>query len=325
MVEPGLGLGWGSSARGRRSALRRRRRGADPALRAAFAGCRAITRRHSSTFFLASRLFAPGAREAATVVYAVCRTGDDAVDAAPSPAEARRRLDAWWAGVDRAYAGTPDPSAPVEVGLRWVLERYPLPLQAFEELRRGLEQDLSWEEAAAEGHLHVLADDDELMAYCYRVAGVVGLLVAPIAGYRGGEDTLARAVALGQAMQLTNILRDVGEDLRLGRCYLPRTLLQRHGVSLQALQRGRVDAAYRGLLEELAARADELYREAWEGIPRLRGLSAAAVALAALNYQAILGKLRANGYDNLSRRAYLRRVERLATLPRALLALVQAS
>lgn len=325
MVEPGLGFGWGPSASGRRTPLRGWWRGTDPALRAALAGCRVMTRRHSSTFFLASRLFAPGAREAATVVYAVCRSGDDAVDAAPSADEARRRLEGWWSGVSRAYAGTPDPGAPVEVGLRWVLERYPLPLQAFEELRRGLEHDLRWEEAAGEGRVHVLDDDDELMAYCYRVAGVVGLLVAPIAGYRGGEDTLARAVALGQAMQLTNILRDVGEDLRLGRCYLPRTLLRRHGVSLEALQRGRVDAAYRGLLEELAGRAEALYREAWEGIPRLRGLSAAAVALAALNYQAILGKLRANGYDNLSRRAHLRGVERLATLPRALLALVQAS
>ncbi len=274
---------------------------------------------------MASRLFGPGAREAATVVYAVCRTGDDAVDAARSADEARRRLEAWWSGVQRAYAGTPDPAEPVEVGLRWVLERYPLPLQAFEELRRGLEQDLRWEEAAGRGRVHVLADDDELMAYCYRVAGVVGLLVAPIAGYRGGEDTLERAVALGQAMQLTNILRDVGEDLRRGRCYLPQTLLDRHGVSLEALQRGRVDDAYRGLLEELATRADALYREAWEGIPRLRGLSAAAVGLAALNYQAILGKLRANDYDNLRRRAHLRGLERLVTLPRALLALVQAS
>ena len=259
------------------------------------------------------------------MVYAVCRTGDDAVDAAPSHAEARARLEAWWAGVLRAYAEVPDPEAPLEVGLHWVLRRYALPLQAFEELKRGFEQDLAWEESAGAGEVGMLADEDDLMAYCYRVAGVVGLMVAPIAGYRGGEDTLACAVALGQAMQLTNVLRDVGEDLRRGRCYLPATLLERHRVGLDALRRGEIGEGYRRLLEELAGRADALYAEAWAGIPRLRGPSAAAVALAALNYQGILGKLRANGYDNLTRRAHLRRSERLATLPRALLALLQPS
>jgi phytoene synthase len=244
---------------------------------------------------------------------------------APSHAEASARLEAWWAGVMRAYSGTPDPEAAVEVGLHWVLSRYALPLQAFEELKRGLEHDLAWEKGVAAGQVGTLPDEDALMAYCYRVAGVVGLLVAPIAGYRGGEATLACAVALGQAMQLTNILRDVGEDLRRGRCYLPMTLLERHGVSLDALRRGEISDGYRRLLEELAGRADALYADAWVGIPRLRGLSAGAVALAALNYQGILAKLRANGYDNLTRRAYLRRTERLATLPRALVALLQPS
>lgn len=258
-------------------------------------------------------------------VYAVCRTGDDAVDTASSPAEARARLERWWAGVERAYAGEADPSEPLEVALQWVLQRYALPLQAFEELYRGLHQDLAWEVAAAEGRVQTLADLDELMAYCYRVAGVVGLLVAPIAGYRGGDATLERAVALGQAMQLTNVLRDVGEDLGRGRCYLPDDLRRRHGVRLEALRRGEIHPGYRRLLEELAARAEALYREAWPGIARLRGASALAVAVAALNYHGILGKLRQNGYDNLRHRAHLRGYERLATLPRALLALLGAA
>jgi 15-cis-phytoene synthase len=323
MVDPGVRFGWGRAAPQRGPAAPGVHVG-DPPHRA-LARCREITRQHSSTFYLASRLFAPSAREAATVVYAVCRTGDDAVDTASSPGEARVRLEAWWAGVMRAFAATPDPRAPLEVGLHWVLTRYDLPLQAFEELKRGLEQDLAWEESAAAGRVATLADEDELMAYCYRVAGVVGLLVAPIAGYRGGEATLACAVALGQAMQLTNILRDVGEDLRRGRCYLPATLLERYGVGLDALGRGEVSDGYRRLLEVLASRADALYAEGRKGIPRLRGLSAAAVALAALNYQGILGKLRANGYDNLTQRAHLRSFERLATLPRALFALLEPS
>lgn len=291
-------------------------------LREALTYARRVTRRHSSTFYLASRLFGPRARDAVLTVYAVCRTGDDAVDTARSAAEARRGLEAWWEGVERAYAHAPDPSEPLEVALSWSLERYRLPLQAFEELRRGLEQDLAWEEASARGGIQTFTDVDDLMAYCYRVAGVVGLLVAPIAGYRGGEATLERAVALGQAMQLTNILRDVGEDLERGRCYLPDDLRQRHGVNLEGLRRGEIEPGYRRLIEELAARAEGLYREAWPGIASLRGASKLAVAVAALNYHGILGKVRQNGYDNLGRRAYLRGLERLATLPRAVATLL---
>jgi 15-cis-phytoene synthase len=100
----------------------------------------------------------------------------------------------------------------VEVGLAWVLARYDVPIAAFEELHTGLASDLEPTD---------VADLDELLLYCRRVAGVVGWLVAPVAGYRGGPETLDAAMSLGLAMQLTNVLRDVGEDLRMGRCYLP--------------------------------------------------------------------------------------------------------
>lgn len=275
--------------------------------------CTAITREHSSTFFLGSRLFRGERRRAVTVVYAACRLGDDAVDEAPHPAEAARRLEAWWASIARAACDDPRPHDPLEVALAWVFRRFPVPLEGFRELYLGLRSDI--------GH-EPIRDVDELMRYCYRVAGVVGLLVAPIAGYRGGEDTLRSAVALGNAMQLTNVLRDVGEDLCRGRCYLPADRLRAHGVSLEALRSGEVTPGYVALLEELATRAHELYREGWRGIPRLQGASAAAVGVAALNYQGILRKLEQNRYDNLTRRAYLRPIERLATIPRALVGLV---
>jgi len=275
----------------------------------AIAACTEATRAHSSTFYLGSRLFRGERRSAVTIIYAVCRAGDDAVDRAPTPAQGRERLDAWWAGVERAYAGTPNPSAAVEVGLAWVLSRYDVPRVAFEELYLGLASDLE------PADVQTL---DELMVYCRRVAGVVGWLVAPVAGYRGGPETLQMALALGQAMQLTNVLRDVGEDLRLGRCYLPRTLREKHGVDIEALRAGVVSPGYVALVEELSQVARDLYREGWRGIPRLHGVAAAGVAVAALNYEDILRKLRQNNYDNLSRRAYLRPVERIALIPRAL-------
>ncbi|MFO8150741.1 MAG: phytoene/squalene synthase family protein [Trueperaceae bacterium] len=278
----------------------------------AIASCTEETRAHSSTFYLGSRLFHGDRRSAVTVIYAVCRAGDDAVDQASSVTEARERLAAWWAGIQRAYAGAPDPEAAVEVGLAWVLERHDVPLPAFEELYLGLASDLGPTD---------VADLEELMLYCRRVAGVVGWLVAPVAGYRGGSETLDMAMSLGLAMQLTNVLRDVGEDLRLGRCYLPADLRAKYGVSLEQLRSGDVTPQYVALLEELVALTHRLYREGWRGIPRLHGVASLGVAVAALNYEAILRKLRQNGFDNLNRRAYLRPVERIALIPRAVLQL----
>jgi 15-cis-phytoene synthase len=246
-------------------------------------------------------------------VYAACRLGDDAVDEASGPREARTRLDAWWEGIERAYDGAPRNDAAVEVALAWAVRRFPIPRAAFAELREGFETDLRG--ARFERH-------EDLLTYAYRVAGVVGLLIAPIAGYRGGDATLKRAVALGQAMQLTNVLRDVGEDLRRGRCYLPNEALERHGVALDDLRDGRVNPAYVALLDELAADARRLYREGWRGIASLRGGAAPAVAVAAWNYEAILHKIVRNGHDNLRQRAHLRPGERLVSIPRALLRLM---
>lgn len=275
----------------------------------AVAACDRVTKAHSSTFYLGSRLFVGDARRAVTIVYAVCRNGDNAVDDAADAVSARARLERWWQGVERAYAGAPRLDDAAEVGLAWVLERYDVPFSAFDELYLGLETDLT------SPHF---ASDDELMLYCRRVAGVVGFMVAPIAGYSGGQATLDRALALGQAMQLTNVLRDVGEDLRRGRCYLPADALERHGVDLEDLRSGRVTSGYVALLETYLERTHALYREGWRGIPKLRGVARAAVGVAALNYEAILGKLRQNGYDNLTCRAHLRPLERIALIPRAL-------
>lgn len=274
----------------------------------AVAYCSRLTRAHSSTFYLGSRFFPARERQAVSVVYAVCRSGDDAVDSAPSPEVGRARLHVWQEHVARAYAGTPREGAFLEIGLHWVLEHFDVPKSAFDELYLGLESDLGTQN---------FETMDDLLLYCRRVAGVVGLLIAPVAGYRGGPETLESALALGEAMQLTNILRDVGEDLRLGRCYLPRSLMDAHGVTRDDLVAGRITPAYIGLLEELAEHAAARYRQGWEGIPRLHGVASTAVGVAALNYEAILDKLRQNGYDNLTRRAYLRPVERLALIPRA--------
>ncbi len=190
-----------------------------------------------------------------------------------------------------------------------MLDNYELPKAAFEELYLGFETDL-----LAQGFETM----EQLMLCCRRVAGVVGWLIMPISGYRGGQETILNALALGQAMQLTNILRDVGEDLALGRCYLPRELVSRYQIDLADLHSGKITPNYIELIKELAHIAHSLYRLGWQGIPNLQGAAQFSVRVAALNYEGILHKLVQNRYDNLSQRAYLRRLERLALFPRAL-------
>ena len=269
-----------------------------------------ITRENSSTFFFGSRFFRQNARIAIQIIYATCRMGDDSVDEARNRHDAKLRLASWWQVVNQAYGDESFPEDPLAIGLRWVVERFPIPLSAFEELHLGLLSDISFKQ---------FETYDELMIYCRRVAGVIGLLVTPITGYRGGPETLDYAVALGNAMQLTNILRDVGEDLNYGRCYLPVELLEKYDVSISDLSNGRVTRGYVKLLKELIAKARRLYRIGWKGIPRLHGSAVMAVGIAALSYEGILTKLENNQYNNLTKRAYLGPLERLTVIPKVML------
>ena len=269
--------------------------------------CAEITRRHARTFYFGSRFLDASRRAAVWAVYAACRRGDDVVDEPGwGTAEDRRDgLEGWWRDVQAAYAGNPRDD-PVWSALAWAVAAYPVPLQAFEELYLGFRMDLNGATPAN------LAD---LELYCRRVGGVIGFMVAPICGYRGGEETLARALRLGQAMQLTNILRDVGEDLALNRVYLPGDYLARHDVRRATLERGEVTPEYRALLRELAALARGWYGEARPGIAHLEGPARVAIAVAAQAYEGILDELERNNYDNLSRRAFVTSRRKVALVP----------
>lgn len=264
----------------------------------------AVIRQYSATFYYGSLLFRGEARKGAWAVYAACRIGDNAVDDSSQP---EADLEAWWQGLERAYAGHPQSNW--EVALDWALQRFEIPLEAFAHMRQGFETDLG---------LVRMESQTQLMQYCYQVAGTVGRMIAPLGGANLPEAELA-AVRLGQAMQLTNCLRDVGEDLGMGRIYLPTDLLAEYRISLDDLHQGRVTPEYVALLQRLATEARRLYREGLAGLRYLHQ-GRAAVALAAFQYQGILDKLEQSGFDNLNRRAALRPHERLLLLPRAILA-----
>ena len=263
-----------------------------PTPNAALKWCPQVTRTHSKTFYRGSLLYPRGQREAIWAVYAACRVGDDITDE-QTPPEAETNLTVWWTQIQGAYQGQPG-DTPMQQALCWAVNKYPVPLSAFAELLEGFRMDLRGTT------YHTLGD---LKLYCRRVAGVVGFMIAPIGGYKGGEHTLQAALALGQAMQLTNILRDVGEDLRLGRLYLPRDLLKQFGVREADLHAGHVTPEYAALIRHLTGLAHRWYDEGRTGIPLLQGRARFGVAVAARLYRGILDEVTRNHCDNLNRRA----------------------
>lgn len=277
----------------------------------AIAVCRDLTREYANTFYLASLLFDAERRAAVWALYAVCRVGDNYVDEARfgNVAQRQAHLDRWWHALQAAYAGE-STSDPVWTALAWAVRRYPVPIGAFAELYAGFRMDLEMDAVSTP-----FATQAELELYCRRVAGVVGLLMSPVCGYEGGEETLRRAVRLGQAMQLTNILRDVGEDLQRGRVYLPTEVLTKYNLTPASLPHSANSAAYRRLMQDLVTLARQWYAEAEDGIACLHLPARLSIAVAARGYAGILDALERNNYDNFTRRAFVSHPRKLALIP----------
>jgi phytoene synthase len=216
--------------------------------------CRRITREYARTFYFASHCLPRATRRHAYAVYGFCRWADNAVDEARSLDDARRRVDHARAVLDLACTDHPAPAG--VASFRHTLREWSIPRGLFDALLDGMAMDLT---------IDRYADFAALELYCYRVAGVVGLMMTHVFGYRN-ERCLPRAVALGRAMQLTNILRDVGEDHARGRIYLPQDELARFGVTEGQIAAGRVDEAWRELMRFQIARARASYTEARRGI-----------------------------------------------------------
>ena len=159
---------------------------------------------------------------------------------------------------------------------------------------------------------------DDLYTYCYRVAGTVGLMVLPILGAAPGyteEEAKKPALALGVALQITNILRDVGEDAVRGRIYIPRKDMERFGVTEEQILSYQLDNNYIRLVQFYIEKAKFYYKQAEEGIPMLAPSARLPVRVSLDMYGQILDKIEANGYDNFRRRAYVSKTEKLLTLP----------
>lgn len=257
-------------------------------------------RGYSTTFYLGSLGFEPSRRRAVWGVYLACRYGDDSVDELGG---GRESLANWWAGIESVYAGEPGQQL-WQQALSYAVG-FGVPKQAFTDMRAGFLRDLS---------LSQIADTQDLLTYCYQVAGTVSLMISPIAGVP--QSVYPNAIALGQAMQITNCLRDVREDLERGRVYLPQELLAKHRLTGTDLM-GPGSPASRAVLAELVALAESLYGQGFAALDQIKR-GRLGIQLAALQYRALWAKVVASDWPSPEPRIRLTTWERLALMPQAL-------
>jgi len=284
----------------------------------ALATCRTSIARHSRSFTFASRLLPGRVRDETAVVYAWCRRADDAVDRA-GPAQAARALDGLQTDLDAIYAGTAPGHDDVGRAFAAVVRARAIPQRYPAELLAGMRMDV-------DGVRYATLDD--LLGYCFRAAGTVGLMMSHVMGVRD-HGALEHAADLGIAMQLTNICRDVAEDWGMGRLYLPGDMLAAEGAPALAdalggafPQQARRPVAR--VVRRLLIRADDYYRSGDIGMRALSPRCALAVRTARLVYAAIGDRLAAQRCDPLAGRAVVPGHTKLGLAARATAAQLRA-
>ena len=261
--------------------------------------CQDKAARSGSSFYYSFLFLPPERRRAITALYAYCREVDDTVDEATDPQVARARLD-WWRGeIERLFAG--DPQHPVTRALAPHLETCAIDRASLVAIIDGMQMDLEQDR---------YADFEGLRLYCHRVAGVVGVLAAGIFGARNA-GTLEYAEQLGLAFQLTNIIRDVGEDARKGRIYLPLEDLLRFGVPAHEILAARPSDRFVALMRFQAERARACYRQAFALLePAERRAQRPGLMMAAI-YARLLDEIERDGFRVLTHRTSLTPVRKL--------------
>ena len=278
--------------------------------------CRQITAKYAKTFYLATLLISGAKRRAIWAIYAWCRRTDELVDGPGAAITTPETLDRWEAQLESVFAGRPfdDP----DVALVDTLQRFPLDIQPFRDMIAGQRMDL---------YRSRYETFEELNLYCYRVAGTVGLMSTAVMGVDTSCNTAAwnqnhdpyipteEAIALGIALQLTNILRDVGEDARRGRIYIPLEDLARFNYTEQDLLKGVVDERWEELMRFQIQRTRQVYARAEKGISKLSPDARLPVWAAQMLYSQILDVIERNQYDVFRKRAYVPKLQKFRSLP----------
>jgi phytoene synthase len=261
--------------------------------------CRQKAASSGSSFYYSFLFLPPDRRRAMTALYAFCREVDDAVDEISEPAVARTKL-AWWAReLEAVYDG--DPQHPVGKALAPVVREYALDRSLLAEIVTGMGMDLDYNR---------YPDFPTLETYCHRVAGAVGLLSARIFGY-SDPRTLDYAHTLGIAFQLTNIIRDVGEDVRRNRIYFPLDELARFGLSTDDVIRLKEDERFSRLMAFQIARAHDYYERAFALLPAADRKAQRTGLIMAAIYRTLLDEIEASGGKVLNQRIALTPLRKL--------------
>ena len=288
-------------------------------LQESYEQCRQITAECSKTFYMGTLLMPEAKRRAIWAIYVWCRRTDELVDGPQAKFTTESTLDHWESTLESLFSSHPKDN--LDVAMVDTLERYDLDIQAFRDMIAGQRMDL---------YRSRYETFEELKLYCYRVAGTVGLMSTVVMGMDTEINTspwmqsnpvsppIPEAVSLGIANQLTNILRDVGEDASRGRIYLPLEDLELFDYTQEELLKGVIDDRWRALMRFQIQRALKYYQEAESGISRLHPDARWPVWTALMLYRKILDVIVENDYDVFNRRAYVSKARKLLYLPQAL-------
>ena len=276
--------------------------------------CRQMTAEYAKTFYLGSLLLPKEKRQGIWAIYAWCRRTDELVDGLKSEYTTPETLAQWEQQLELLFAG--HPAEDMDVALVDAIARFSIDIQPFRDMIAGQRMDL---------YRNRYETFEELKLYCYRVAGTVGLITNPVWGISacchtvpwGGQEKIyeprEEAISLGIAMQLTNILRDVGEDAQRGRIYLPLEDLKAFNYTEDDLFKGIIDDRWRALMGFQIQRARQYYHQAEKGICYLD--SRFPVWAALMLYQGILKAIERNQYDVFTKRAFVSKAEKIVSLP----------
>jgi 15-cis-phytoene synthase len=278
--------------------------------------CRHLIAKYSTTFYLASLLVNAVKRPAIWAIYAWCRRTDELVDGPAAAITTPETLERWERQLEAIFAGQPQDN--LDVALVDAVKHFPLDIQPFRDMIAGQRMDL---------YRCRYQSFEELYLYCYRVAGTVGLMSTAIMGINSDRDTAPwnqgkaayvpteEAIALGIAKQLTNILRDVGEDARRGRIYIPLEDLERFNYTEEDLLNGVIDERWCSLMRFQIARARHFYQKAQKGVSYLSADARLPIWAALIHYSGILNDIERHGYDVFNRRAYVPNWKKFSSLP----------
>lgn len=280
--------------------------------------CRQITAKYAKTFYLGTLLMSQTKRKAIWAIYAWCRRTDELVDGSVAAITTPETLERWEQQLESIFAGSPVDDS--DVALVDTLQRFPMDIQPFRDMIAGQRMDL---------YRSRYETFEELLLYCYRVAGTVGLMSTSVMGVDTSQYTAPwnqdreiyipkeEAIALGIANQLTNILRDVGEDANRGRIYIPLEELALFNYTEQDLLQGVCDRRWCELMRFQIQRARKFYTQAEMGISALSTDARWPIWAALMLYRQILDAIERNRYDVFRKRAYVSTPGKLLCLPLA--------